>query len=494
MQNDSAKESGALYGQLEPGNSDAGGPAKFVLPFDHLSGESYTDDSFAVTGQNQQHRKSTNLDFDFSSSTDNYNGPWIDPKNQRRVSSSASADLLENHGSQSSALNHNYFSNSIPNTISEENLSKNSKKSNSAKCFSSKASRSSGSQHQQSRSEHLNGDQSSVLSSTRQPTSIDGSASENSNQRSSTDSKSKIKPNSRSISSVDSAALSTSGSAASIGSQNLSQHGSKSFNKKKMEAVRQISGTGENRFSSSDATSGGADSIDSLVNDVASQFVNGLNSKLDVRSALPSTGISVKNLDNFEPKDQNLDHDSDVSNAANDIGFNITANTDNTIDHLASVMQKKPDRLSDITSKKQSSSRKHGSSSSSSKKSLSDSNEDYDNSENINNNKRLTWKQLSELRSFKNLQGVHSLQQCFANAFGYTDGLDGTTMTPVPDGISKRFKRHLTAHYDDLANNGNISKMFERLRKQEGDTYQAVSDKWDATRALVRGLVPPPDT
>lgn len=243
----------------------------------------------------------------------------------------------------------------------------------------------------------------------------------------------------------------------------------------------------------SDSTGDNNINNDDDIDFVVSHLANELGKELHVDSAMPNTGISPTPLDNFEPTGRRPDNDSAVHNVAFGIGLDVKANTNNTIYRLASVMPKKTDRLSDITSKKQSSSRKHGSSSSSSKKSLSDSNEDYDNSENINNNKRLTWKQLSELRSFKNLQGVHSLQQCFANAFGYTDGLDGTTMTPVPDGISKRFKRHLTAHYDDLANNGNISKMFERLRKQEGDTYQAVSDKWDATRALVRGLVPPPD-
>lgn len=458
MHSDLARSSDALWDRLEPDLNDHGVPTKFVLPFDRQSGMPSTNDpedslngSSDVSGRQSHGRKSTNLDSDSSSNTGNYPGSWTDPKNQRQVSNSASADLmhidLEKPDSQGSVLDQNYSS-SIPRTklISGEILSENSKKSNSDKSSSSKASRSSGSQHQKSRSEDPNDSQSSFLSHVSQPASIDGSASENSNKRSSTDSKSKIKPNSGSISSVASADLSTSGSAASIDSQNLSQHGSKNFNEKKMEAVGQIPGTGPNSFSGSDEISGNADSFDLLVNNVAF-----------------------------------------------DIGLDVTANTNNTIDHLASVVPKNPNHLSDITPKKQSTSNAHRSSSSSSKKSSSDSNEDNDSSENINNNRRLTWDELSGLRSFQNLQGVYSLQQCFANAFGYTDDLDGTTMTPDSDFVSKKFSRHLAAHCVDLANNGNISKMFEHLRKQEGDTYQAVSDKWDATRALVQGLNPAPD-
>lgn len=390
------------------------------------------------------------------------------PLVKKNVSNSARTDLLntdlDNNNSHRSDLGQSDSSDNkpMPVSISEENLSQKSKKSNSDESSGSKASPASKTQNKKPQSENSQTNNGSFFGTVSEPPSTsesshshrsnqNESSSQNLNDHSSNSSGRNRRSNSRSQSSDSKSVASPENKSYNNNDESNSEH-------------RSVTDSDVRRLSSNKDVSSGARDIDkshsssTTVSGDLGAFFDGVSFS---ESAIPVAKTPPRFTASDEESSSNTN--SDVGDVAKAIGL-------------------------DITPKKQSTSNAHRSSSSSSKKSSSDSNEDNDSSENINNNRRLTWDELSGLRSFQNLQGVYSLQQCFANAFGYTNDLNGTKMTPDSDFVSKKFSRHLAAHCVDLANNGNISKMFEHLRKQERDTYQAVSDKWDATRALVQGL------
>lgn len=417
-----------------------------------------------VSGQIPPKRESTSSRSDFSSNKNNYTGDWTGPADQRQVSSSASVDLmhtdLKNPDSQSSVLDQNYSSHNtqMTKTISEENLSENSKKSNLAKSSSSKASQSSEPQNIKSQSENSQNKDSSDSSVRKRK----------SNSRSqSSDSKSVAYPENKSSNNND---------------EPNSEH-------------RSVADVGVRRLSSDKIVRSGARNIDNSQS--SSTTLSGdFGAFLDGVSFSESAIATANPPPHFTLSDEksSLNTNSDVGDFTENIALNITP-------------------------KKQSSSRKHGSSSSSSKKSSDDpfqskntnqpiildtgSNRSgtsgqcsSEKGENLKLKKSFdpfTWEKLSGLGSFRGLQGVHDLQSCFARAFGYSGRLDGTPAPENVEKVKKAFQKTLSGHSDTLARNGHISKMFEHLRKHEGDTYQAVSDKWDATRALVQGLNPAPD-
>ena len=354
----------------------------------------------------------------------------------------------------------------MPMSISEENLSQNSKKSNSDESSGSKASPASKTQNKKPQSENSQTNNGSFFGTVSEPPSTsesshshrsnqNESSSQNLNDHSSNSSGRNRRSNSRSQSSDSKSVASPENKSYNNNDESNSEH-------------RSVTDSDVRRLSSNKDVSSGARDIDkshsssTTVSGDLGAFFDGVSfseSAIPVANTLPRFTTSVE--------ESSLNTNSDVGDVAKAIGL-------------------------DITPKKQSTSNAHRSSSSSSKKSSSDSNEDNDSSENINNNRRLTWDGLSGLRSFQNLQGVHNLQECFALAFGFAKSLDGTTVSPQPRFIKKCLRKTLCQHCTALATNGNISKMFEHLRKQEGTTYQDVSDKWDATRALVHGLVPTP--